>query len=100
MKAFRVAEAAQIQTNAASALQVMASVFWNEKRAIVLACNNQCRPLLSDVVDALPRDSKQEERHVDEGSAFASGQRSLANRLCHNQSRLAIWMRYCHKPGL
>lgn len=43
--------------------------------AQVLACqyNNQCRLLLSDGAEGSPRDSKQEERHADEVSTFASG---------------------------
>lgn len=62
--------------------------------------NNQCRLLLSDVAEALPHDSKQEERHTDEMSAFASGQRSSAYSSCHNQSHQPIWIRYYHKLAL
>lgn len=51
--------------------------------------NNQCGPLLWDVEKPLPRDSKQEERHVHEGSAFPARQHSsFAHR--PNNSRVML----------
>jgi histone-lysine N-methyltransferase SETMAR len=61
--------------------------------------NNQCGPLLWDVEEPSPRDSKQEERHAHEGSAFPSGQRSSAHRPCNNRSINKFgWDTVTHPP--